>query len=114
MMRRCRLVCLTASLLVAVPDSATPVHVASITSIGQSGLMPGTIQAVDDRDRAARRKKFFEKLDQLLKRIPKYELPRLNENGDIIIKRLNPPKNKREEKKEFGDGGRKSPGQRDL
>jgi hypothetical protein len=35
--------------------------------------------------------KLMQALQMLIKNIPQYEVPTMNENGDIIIKRKNPP-----------------------
>lgn len=38
--------------------------------------------------------KLLQALQQVLRNLPQYDMPRLNERGDIIIKRLNPPPQK--------------------
>ena len=51
--------------------------------------------------------KLMQALELLIKNIPQYEVPFINEHGDIIIKRKNPPKPRPTEKES-------TPGQRDI
>tara|TARA_Y100001970_G_scaffold276224_2_gene378611 strand:+ start:10591 stop:10830 length:240 start_codon:yes stop_codon:yes gene_type:complete len=44
-------------------------------------------------------KMIFDALDLVLKAIPQYEAPKILENGDILIRRINPKTEKKEKEK---------------
>jgi len=58
--------------------------------------VPGAAQGQSDRERAeelAREgmERIMRALETLMQSIPQYELPEINDNGDIIIRRRRPP-----------------------
>ncbi len=65
---------------------------ATVAAVCLAGVAPGVAQERSQRERAeefARQgmERLMQALDLLIQSIPQYELPVINENGDIIIRR---------------------------
>ena len=69
---------------------------ATLAAVCLAGVAPGVAQERSQRERAeefARQgmERLMQALDLLIQSIPQYELPVINENGDIIIRRRRDP-----------------------
>jgi hypothetical protein len=82
------------ALCLAAAVAAAPV---SVTALAQS--QGGGEQGGESPEELAREgaERLMQALEGLLKVIPQYGMPRIEDNGDIVIPRLNPPSQREEE-----------------
>lgn len=72
--------------------SAAPVASANDRpAINTQAAAPGSEQHPSELAREGLTK-MMQVLDKLIESVPRYEMPAITENGDIILKRKNPPK----------------------
>lgn len=79
----------------------------AVPAAGQSGNDGGSSEEKQDPEALAREgaERLMRALEGILQIIPQYGMPRIEEDGDIVIPRLNPPEEEKEKKDDAPSDG---------